>query len=292
MIIVQLIGGLGNQMFQYAIGRRLAILKETDLKFDISYFKNYKNRKYDLSCFNIIEDFASPEEVYHLKGPDVRSIPGIIFKIIDKSKIYRKRRYIIERHFHFDPDILKVSNDVYLEGYWQSEKYFKEIENIIRNEFKIKYKPDSVNKKIGSLILSLQSVSIHIRRCDYIKDPNISKVHGICPLEYYNAAIDKIAKIIKNPHFFIFSDDPEWAENNLKIDHPTTFIIGNLGNKDYEDLRLMSFCKHHIIGNSSFSWWGAWLSENRDKIVIAPKKWFNDQRINTNDLIPESWHRI
>lgn len=292
MVIVQLIGGLGNQMFQYAMARRLAILKETDLKFDISFFENYKNRKYDLSCFNIIEDFASPEEVYHLKGPDVRSIPRKIFKIINKIKPYHKRSYIKERHFHFDPNVFRVSGNIYLEGYWQSEKYFKEIENIIRSEFKIKYEPDSVNKKIGSLILGLQSVSIHIRRGDYIADPNIYKVHGICPLEYYNAAIEKISKIIKNPHFFIFSDDSAWAENNLRIDYPATFINGNSGNKDYEDMRLMSFCKHHIIGNSSFSWWGAWLSENPDKIVIAPKKWFNDQRIKTNDLIPETWHRI
>lgn len=292
MVIVQLLGGLGNQMFQYAAARRIAYMNNTLLKFDITCFKNYKNRKYDLGCFNIIEDFASPEDIIRLRGPSIRSIRRLVFKFIERYKPYNKRQYIREKHFHFDPDILKVSSDVYLEGYWQSEKYFKDIEDIIRSEFQIKYKPDSVNKKIGSLILGLQSVSIHIRRGDYIADPNIYKVHGICPLEYYNAAIEKILKIIKNPHFFIFSDDPAWAENNLRIDYPTTFINGNSGNKDYEDMRLMSFCKHHVIGNSSFSWWGAWLSENPDKIVIAPKKWFNDQRKNTNDLIPESWHRI
>ncbi len=292
MIIIQLIGGLGNQMFQYAMARRIAILKKTDLKFDISCFKHYEDRKYDLGCFNIIENFASSQEIYRLKGPDGSRIPWKIFKIINEIKPLHKRSYIKERYFHYDPDVLIISDNVYLEGYWQSEKYFKEIEDIIRSEFKIKHKPDSLNKKLGDLILSKQSVSIHIRRGDYITDPDVYKVHGICSMEYYNSAIEKISKTINNPHFFIFSDDPLWAENNLSIDYPTTFINGNSGNKGFEDMRLMSLCSHNIIANSSFSWWGAWLNENPDKIVIAPKKWFNDQRINTKDQIPESWHKI
>ncbi len=291
MIIVQLIGGLGNQMFQYAMARRLAILKKTDLKFDISCFDHYEDRKYDLGCFNIVEDFASNQEIRRLKGPDGR-IPRKIFKIINKRKPYSKRSYIKERYHYYDPGVVEVSGDVYLEGYWQSEKYFKEIEEIIRSEFKIKNKPDPVNNRLGSLILGSQSVSVHIRRGDYVTDPTVNKVHGICTMEYYNIAIDKILKTIKDPHFFIFSDDLAWAENNLRINHPTTFINENSGNKSYEDMRLMSLCSHNIIANSSFSWWGAWLNENPDKIVIAPKKWFNDQRINTKDQIPESWQRI
>ncbi len=292
MIIVQLIGGLGNQMFQYAMARRLAILKETDLKFDISCFKHYKDRKYDLGCFNITEDFASSQEIYHLKGPEGRRIPRKIFKIINEIKPYHKRSYIKERYHYHDSGVSEVSDNVYLEGYWQSEKYFKEIGKTIRSEFKIKNKPDFANKELGSLILSEQSVSVHIRRGDYVTDPNVSEVHGICSMKYYSAAVDKILKAIKDPHFFVFSDDPIWAENNLRIDHPATFINENSGNKGYEDMRLMSLCRHNIIANSSFSWWGAWLNENPDKIVIAPKKWFNDQRINTKDQIPESWYRI
>ena len=291
MIIVQLIGGLGNQMFQYAMARRLAIFKKADLKFDISCFKHYEDRKYDLGCFNIIENFASPQEIHRLKGPDGR-IPSKIFRIINERKPYNKRSYIKERHHYYDPGILEISDDVYLEGYWQSEKYFKDIEDIIHKEFKIKHKPDPANKKLGSLILNSHSVSIHIRRGDYITDPNVSEVHGICSMGYYDASIKKISKTIKNPYYFIFSDDPAWAENNLRTDNPTTFINENSGNKSYEDMRLMSLCSHNIIANSSFSWWGAWLNENPDKIVIAPKKWFNDQRINTKDQVPESWHRI
>jgi len=297
MIIVQLLGGLGNQMFQYAAARKIAHDKNTTLKLDVSCFKDYKcatERQYELSCFNIIESFASGEEVYHLKGAGADNISSKFFKVINKIKPQHKRSYIKEKHFHFDPKISNVSDNIYLEGYWQSEKYFKEIEDIIRNEFKIKGSPDAKNAKKTEFISSsnLQSISVHIRRGDYITDSDTNSFHGICGLEYYQKAIDKLAGIIKNPHFFIFSDDPDWVKNNLILEYPATYVTENLGIKDYEDLRLMSLCKHHIIANSSFSWWGAWLSENTDKIVIVPKKWFNDPNINTDDLIPASWKRI
>ncbi len=297
MIIVQLLGGLGNQMFQYAAARKIAHDKNTILKLDVSCFKDNKcatERQYELSCFNIIESFASREEVYNLKGTDTNNISGKFFKAINKIKPYHKRSYIKEKHFHFDPEISNVSDDVYMEGYWQSEKYFKEIEDIIRSEFKIKDSPDAKNTKIAEFVTSLylRSVSIHIRRGDYVTDSDTNSFHGICGLEYYQKAINKLASIIKNPHFFIFSDDPDWVKNNLILEYSATYVTRNLGIKDYEDLRLMSLCKHHIIANSSFSWWGAWLSENSDRTVMAPGKWFNDSSINTNDLIPESWNRI
>ena len=292
MVIVQLVGGLGNQMFQYAAARRIANINNTSLKFDISHFKYYQDRQYDLDCFNVTQDFATTEEIMRLRGPKTRSFNGLVFKSLEKYKPYYRRRYIRERHYHFDPEIFKISSDVYLEGYWQSEKYFKDIEDIIRNEFKIKHKPDSENRKMGPEISGLQSVSIHIRRGDYVSDPVINKFHGVCPLEYYYTAIKRIAKTIKNPHFYIFSDDIKWAQDSLKIPYPTTFITNNATGKPFEDLRLMSFCKHHIIANSSFSWWGAWLSVNAGKIVFAPKKWFIDAGNNINDLIPGSWHRL
>ena len=289
---MQLLGGLSNQMFQYAADRKIAYINNTSLKFDISCFKNYKNRKYDLGCFNIVENFATGKEIYLYRRFRNRRGSGRIYRVLDKIIPYHKRRYIIERHFHYDPDISRISGNVYLEGYWQSEKYFEDIESIIRKEFKIKHKLDSVNKKMGHQISSLLSVSIHIRRGDYVTNPVIKKFHGICSLEYYYDAIKKIAKIVKKPHFFIFSDDIKWAQGNLNISHPVTFITHNNADRHFEDLRLLSFCKHHIIANSSFSWWGAWVSTNPDKIVIAPKKWFTDVGRNTNDLIPESWHRI
>ena len=297
MIIVQLLGGLGNQMFQYAAARKIAFDKNTELKLDVSCFKDYKcatERQYELGCFNIIEDFASSEEINLLKIKNPNKITSKILKAINQIKPYKMRRHIRERHFHFDPEISKVSGNIYLEGYWQSEKYFKEIEDIIRNDFQIKHGPDEANIHFAELIKkdSFQAVSVHIRRGDYVNDPETNAYHGVCGLDYYHRAIDRLTEVIKNPHFFLFSDDPKWVKNNLVLKHPATYISGNPADKAYEDLRLLSLCRHHIIANSSFSWWGAWLCNYPGKIVIAPKKWFNNPGINTEDLIPDLWERI
>ena len=291
MVIVQLIGGLGNQMFQYAMAKRLAVLKDTLLKFDITLFKNYGDRQYDLGCFNIKENFASQEEICRLRGPYNKKIPWKTFKLINRAKPVHMRSYFKEKQFNFDPEVFKVSGDVYVEGYWQSEKYFKDIKHTIREDLQFKTEPDPANKEMADLILNLNSVSVHIRRGDYVSDPEVKKVHGTCSMDYYNNAVENMLEKIKNPHFFVFSDDPAWVLKNLKINHPITFINKNSG-KAFEDLRLISYCRHHIIANSSFSWWGAWLSKNPHKIVIAPKKWFNDPCINTEDLVPESWNKL
>jgi hypothetical protein len=138
------------------------------------------------------------------------------------------------------------------------------------------------------MISSTNSVSIHFRRGDYLTNPSVMDL-GICELEYYYKCVDNLAKIVPDPHFFILSDDPEWVTNNIKINYPKTIICINLNNNDSEDLRLMSLCKHNIIANSSFSWWGAWLNSNPDKLVFAPKKWFNKTDRTAEKLIPDTW---
>lgn len=291
MIISKLIGGLGNQMFQYAAGRRAAFINKTFLKLDISGYKNQEGmtkREYLLNCFNICEEFASISEINKLKGKN-----NLLQKILRKNyPIIDNRTFIIEKHFHFSPNILKTSNNVYLEGYWASEKYFKDIEDIIRQDFTFKFKPDLENKKLIEKIKNCMSISIHVRRGDYVSVKKTHECHGVCSLEYYKKAINLITAQVKKPHFFIFSDEPEWIKQNLKLKYPNTIIDYNFHKKDYEDLRLISLCKHNIIANSSFSWWGAWLNNNQNKIVIAPKKWFKDSSINTADLIPKSWLRV
>lgn len=156
----------------------------------------------------------------------------------------------------------------------------------------MKYKSDVTNEQVAQNILSVNAVSLHVRRGDYVSNLTINQFHGTCSLEYYNQAIAQIAKKVETPHFFVFSDDPEWVKSNLKIDYSITIVDHNNADKNYEDIRLMSLCKHHIIANSSFSWWGAWLCRNPNKIVIAPLKWFNDKSINTTDLIPDGWIKI
>ena len=270
MIIVKLIGGLGNQMFQYALGRHLAYKHKTSLQLDISEFENYKLHKYSLKFFNIHGDDSEK------------------FKKGFKKKIIAFFNSKKEPHFHFSPKILNSPDNVYLDGYWQSEKYFKDIEPIVRQEFTLKDKFNAMDDKALTAIGTSESVSLHIRRADYVTREKTNQVHGVCSLEYYHEAIAKIVATVKNPYFFIFSDDMPWAKDNLQLNFPVSYIDHG-PDKNYEDLILMSRCKHNIIANSSFSWWGAWLNTNPFKIVIAPKKWFNDQSKNTKDLIPDGW---
>jgi len=285
MILIKLKGGLGNQLFQYAMGRRAVHANKVDLKLDVlsgfTVIQGEAYRSYNLHAFNIIENFASSNEIAKLKK-------NRFANLIEELKPYHRRLFIKEHQFHFNSKILKLSDNTYIEGYWQSEKYFKDIESIIRQEIVLK-KP--IANKYENLIHKTNSVSIHIRRGDYVTNKRIREAHGACSLNYYYKAIKKITRAITSPHFFIFSDDINWVKENLKTKHPITFISDN-NTKDYEELILMSKCKHNIVANSSFSWWGAWLNNNQDKIVIAPQKWFNNASINTKDLIPESWIKI
>jgi len=297
MIIVQLLGGIGNQMFQYAMARRLAYKRNVELKLDISIYKSYPQkctiRTYDLACFNIQEKFATRMEIEKLDMSQSRGINRIkykILKLVNKGKI--NRTVLKEENNYFNPDVLNAGNNLYIKGYWQSEKYFADIKGIIQSDFTIKYTLEGKNKESAKIIDDTTSVSLHIRRGDYISDRKTNQFHGICSLDYYktgiNILIDKFGKL----NLFVFSDDIDWVKENLKTDLPTAYIDHNTHGKHYEDMRLMSLCKHNIIANSSFSWWGAWLNRNPDKVVIAPIKWFNNLSANSNDIIPENWVRI
>lgn len=267
MIVVRLIGGLGNQFYQYAAARRLAQKLNTELKLDISGFETYKLHKYALSPFNIRENFATPDEIASL-------------------------RHVQEKSFHFDPDILNLGDNVYLDGYWQTEKYFADIADIIRYEFSVRSSQIGRDMQISQQIASCQAVSLHIRRGDYVSNPTTNQVHGTCDVDYYRKCVEQLSQTVKNPHLFIFSDDPQWAVENLKLPYPTTVIDHNGPEKNYEDMRLMSQCSHHIIANSSFSWWAAWLNPRTDKKVFAPRRWFRTNEKNIKDLIPKEWNKV
>lgn len=265
MIIARLIGGLGNQCFQYAVGRHLSEIHHTELKIDISEFETYKLHPYSLSHFNIIENFATSEDVAKLK-------------------------HVREKHFHFDPEILNLSDGVYLHGYWQSEKYFSSTEDIVRRELAVNSPLLGKDKEVAEQIILCDSVSVHIRRGDYLPNTYTEQILETCSLDYYLHSIERIANNVKKPHFFIFSDDIKWTSENFKLPYPITFVDHNGPDKNYEDMRLMSLCKHNIIANSTFSWWGAWLNKNPDKLVYAPKKWFSEKaRSSAKDVIPNLW---
>ena len=286
MITIKLVGGLGNQMFQYVAAKSLAKLHRTKLCLDLSWFKNIPDkattRKFELACFKL------SKQIPHLTSPSREGIE----QFLDKFKFWNKKKFYQEPHYHFDSKFFDLGSDVVLNGYFQSEKYFKNIEKIIRKEFTFKHKKKGRNKELAELIKKTNSVSLHIRRGDYVSDAKTDQTHGTCNLDYYHRCITKIKKEVEDPHYFIFSDDINWVKENLKINHPAEYVDWNTGEKSYEDMRLMIQCKHNIIANSSFSWWGAWLNDNPNKIVFAPQKWFLDDSKNTKDVIPEIWRKI
>lgn len=255
MIIIKLTGGLGNQLFQYAKGKALAYQNKTTLALDISWYKGRLSRKYMLDNFNIQAKIASR------------------FNIIT-TQIFNKNIYI---------DTSKNTD-------WQSVKYLRDIENTIKKEFSTKTPLSQKNQSILEDIKSKNSVSIHLRGGDYVVGSK-STFHGVCTPEYYSKAIDYIKQNILFVHFFIFTDDLKWAKKHINFPEPYT-IVSDTENPPWEEMIMMSHCKHNIIANSTFSWWGAYLNNNPEKIVIAPRKWFNNESINTEDLIPKKWIRI
>jgi hypothetical protein len=289
MVIVKLTGGLGNQMFQYACGRYLNEIKKAELELDLKSLQDksprpdFTFRDYQLNVFNIIEKFASEKDVQSFIKPS-SFFKKNIFKIRQKIK----PAIIITESNYSLKDLKKVS-DIYLEGYFQNEKYFKEIQNILIKEFSLKSRLNESYIEIQNQIISCNSVSVHVRRGDYVSNAVTNNYHGICDLDYYEKAISAIAAKISAPHFFIFSDDIGWARENLKSQWSLTFVSGG---KNFEDLSLMSQCKHNIIANSSFSWWGGWLNRYSEKIVIGPLKWFNDAEANAGFNLPEKWIRV
>jgi len=283
MTTIKIKGGLGNQLFQYAFGRYISVKRggELILDADAVVAKGDTYRQYSLNHFNIKARIATFEEVKRYK-----CFSEIISKIFKgfKAKVFRIQ------NIGWNPRILN-STQKYFDGYWQSCKYADPIRDELLGELMLKKPMSNISLDVLGKINNVNAVSLHIRRGDYVTNTKTSKIHNICDLEYYSKAIKNIAEKVDNPTFFIFSDDIEWVKENLKTGYPF-FFVSKPGMKDYEELILMSKCKNNIIANSSFSWWGAWLNNNPEKIVITPKKWNNKYVKEYKDLSPESWIKI
>lgn len=293
MIIVKLMGGLGNQMFQYALGRRLAYKHRTSLKLDLSWFETQTLRSYQLDTLKISATVASLNEVEKLKRAKWAGLKGRVNQAIQRRLPYYRKRVVVEQAPFFDPQIVKyISRNAYLTGYWQSEKYFTSIAPLLREELKLKEQLSVDSQVWAEKISRVNSVSLHVRRGDYVDNSHTSKFHGTCSLTYYADAIDNLRHSFPKMTTFVFSDDMNWARHNLGNHSLVEFVELNNINRDQEELMLMSLCDHHIIANSSYSWWGAWLGNCPGKIVVAPQKWFNDTTLETKDLIPETWIRL
>lgn len=292
MIISSVIGGLGNQMFQYAAGRAISLEHDTCLRLDISGYTNYGlHQGFELQrIFNCKAEIVNDADVRHILGWQYSS--GIRRVVLRPSMAaFRRKGFVVEPHFHYWQGIKKVPSDCYLMGYWQSEKYFLEEIEQIREDFSFRLSMGKKNAELAKQINQVNAVSLHVRRGDYANIPETTAAHGLCSLDYYRAAIQHVSERVPKPQFFIFSDDMAWVKNNFKMDCSHQYIDHNRGEESYNDMRLMSLCKHHIIANSSFSWWGAWLNPSANKIVVAPRRWFA-KKTDVGDLFPQDWVKL
>lgn len=290
MIIASIIGGLGNQMFQYAAARALALARGLPLRLDVSGFDGYGlHQGFELQrvfCCDV--QLATAEDVRKMLG--WRAAP-VVRRILARPSLaaLRGKAFIVEPHFHYWPGIRDVPAGSYLLGYWQSEKYFEDAAAQIRTDFTFRLPMSEVNTAWAERIGRCAAVSLHVRRGDYVSNARTHAAHGVCSLDYYRAAVRHVAGRVKSPEFFVFSDDIDWARDNLDIGHPCHYIDHNRGVESYNDMRLMSLCRHHILANSSFSWWGAWLNPRTDKLVVAPSRWFAGGGRRVDDLFPNGW---
>ena len=289
MVIVKLTGGLGNQLFQYSAARAIAHRNNQRLAFDVSYYAEDQSRTYKLSHFSIYGSLISPHQLAFLTGRGTRGVRKYLSRAARLIVPGLEHRVVEARSFRIDESIAKSTGNIYMVGFWQSEKYFKDTEGLLRGELALKLPPDKANAAVLESIVGANSVSLHVRRGDSVSDPHARRLMGVLPLDYYRRAIETLGQITREPHFFVFSDDMAWVRANIQINGPVTYVTHNGVNQDYADLRLMANCHHHIIANSSFSWWGAWLCSYPGKTVIAPRTWFSDVRWDASDLIPESW---
>ncbi len=298
MITVKINGGLGNQMFQYAAGRAIALRTDTALEIETSFFQGTLNegeykRKFQLKLFPNIAELNLKE----ISPKNYRKQRLYEKNIFYKTENFLRKKigvtaayeYIWERDlltyeptFHQQAVSAKL---VYLVGNWQNEKYFQDFESTIRHDFVFPaIKSDSLNNTLMKQIQDTESVSVHVRRSDYL----LAGIHSPVSTEYYQKALQLMQQKLESPNYFVFSDDIAWCRENLGLQN-ACFIEHNVGDTSYRDMQLMSSCKHNIIANSSFSWWGAWLNQYSSKIVVAPENWLVNPLIKTENIVPKNW---
>lgn len=285
MIIVRLIGGLGNQLFQYCIGRKLAMRHQVPVKLDLSVYDNDASRECRLHFFNVSYAVASPKEVNAMVAIyENDAFYAKVYRKLEKKFLpkYRRKYFVEHDYYMFEPDLLKVGSKVLIEGFWQHHRYYQDLPQQILAEFTLKNEFVEKYGILDQIAADHRSVSVHIRRGDYVSDPNNLSWFGILSPDYYQRAMAYIESNIKDPRYYIFSDDLDWARDHLAVNTEAVYVDIAKGQKEYLELEAMRRCRHHIIANSSFSWWGAFLNENPDKLVIAPSKWLAQEALNRN----------
>ncbi|AYH06446.1 alpha-1,2-fucosyltransferase [Pectobacterium parmentieri] len=282
MIIVRLSGGLGNQLFQYAFGKSLAIEQGCELLLDLRLLERFPiHDGYILNKFNIEAEVAQEKNLLRFAEWKLRVANKICNYINPLFNVYTEKSF----SYHELPKL--ANQDMLFQGYWQADKYFKRHRDKIKESLSFKKEFINVNNSLVIDIDSCNAVSLHIRRGDYLSNSDAAKIYYQCDMEYYRRAINYLKENTSKPRFFVFSDDIKWCIENLS-DLGELHYVSYSGSSAQSDMFLMTKCKHHIIANSTFSWWGAWLGHNSDAIVVAPKKWFKS-KFSSRDLIAEKW---
>ncbi len=286
MIVMRIFGGLGNQMFQYAAGRALADRLGVELLLDLREFETYRLHAYGLDSLRVRARHASVSDLR--PWPEQRRR---FARLVTKVGLSSARDLYIEPAFTYDERWPHLGDGTHLNGYFQSERYFGQSRDRLREEL-IPVEPlAGENAKIASMASECESVAIHVRRGDYVSNAKTLSLHGVCSPAYYQRAIASLRERRRDVRFFVFSNDMDWSRENLHLGEDAVFVEGN-EQAPQVDIHLMSKCRHHVIANSSFSWWGAWLGRHQDQCVIAPTPWFDSPKLCDRDLLPERWVRL
>ncbi len=285
MIYARLFGGLGNQLFQYAAGRAVAVRLRTELILDARLAPPGNHWAYALDNFMIKASIGTDDELPPSKD---RRLAYGLWRFFGRDPAFLR-----ERGLGVNSAVLYAPDNTYLHGYFQSEAYFKDIEEDLRAELDFAHPPDTDNASWIEEIRAKPSVSVHLRRGDYVSSGKGAATHATCDQAFYDRAVAAVAETSgQDLRVFVFSDDPAWAKENLSFPFETRVAGHNGTDKGHEDMRLISQCTHNVIANSTFSWWGAWLNKNPDKIVVGPKRWFSNDALQNPDIVPESWLRV
>jgi hypothetical protein len=289
-VLVHLLGGLGNQMFQYAAARAVAERCKAPLVLDASWLTDPAQRPFALRPFHIKAEVLQP-------APFRSPLSLALWRFSRRlNRRFAPRRLGVpihrEKSFRYDDSVQSCRAPVYMYGYFQSEKYFADCRDVIFDDFQIPSPPGPAARRLLDRIQASDAVCVHIRRGDYVTDPAVHAFHGLCALDYYRRGLDEVTRHLARPECFVFSDDPVWAREHLKLSAPMTIVDIHGPNEAHEDLRLMAACHSYVIANSSLSWWGAWLGRRSGKRVVAPRQWFRSASRDASDLIPDHWVRL
>ncbi|HEU5215922.1 MAG TPA: alpha-1,2-fucosyltransferase [Gaiellaceae bacterium] len=292
MVVVRLTGGLGNQLFQYAAARRLSLVRGTELVLDTGWFR-HEAAGYPAARPYELRHLELPARVVSLSPQTIARWEQGLTARVGRWPGRRIRLPVIRQSEDWsglDERVLDGPADVVLDGYWQNEGYFRDVAETLRAELRLPAAPGPRFAQLLEAIASSEAIAVHLRRGDYVTVPQVAEVHGTLELAYYREAVGLVAERAgSDAHVFVFSDDPEWAEAHLVFDLPTTHV-GRTGSSATAELRLMASCRHHVVANSSYSWWGAWLAERPGQVVVAPTRW--TRRTDSSAIVPARWMRI